>query len=149
MSKLISFLFFGPMMAIFPIIIVFIGIKQHYFDALGITVFYNHIFFANFPLVIFLILAVVFSVVFVVFEKMQIATLVTIAVIGTSMVALVPSVGYEIGQKMYETKPFTIKHGNFVYKGVLQYESVNFYYLLDDDANRTIQFIKGEVIEAH
>lgn len=149
MNKIVSMLIMGLLMALFPIIIVFIGVKHNYFDALAITVFYNHIFFESFPLVIYLVLASVLGVLYVLVKDIRYAAIVTIGVLLVSMLSLIPSLGFELGQKMYETSQFTVKDKIFTYKGVLQYESVNFYYLLDDDANRTIKFNKGDVNEAY
>ena len=90
-----------------------------------------------------------FAISFVVLKKMVLALSLMVLFLVGSMLMLIPSIGMYVGEKVYATDIFHIKHGNFVYKGVLQYESVNFYYLLDEDANRTIKFLKGEVIETY
>lgn len=149
MSRLLSMIVLGAILALILMILFFIGIHQNYFEALSIKLFFNAFFFAHFNWIVYTILAILFGFLFIYPQKQHAAVFLYSILMLASMSTFVPSIGMYVGKQLFEQAPFHIKHGRFLYQGVLQYESLYRYYLLDDDANRTIIFEKGAVIEAY
>ncbi|KIM10314.1 MAG: hypothetical protein KU37_10985 [Sulfuricurvum sp. PC08-66] len=149
MSRVLSVVVMGGIMGLFPWILLGIGIKLHYFDALGLGQFYNALFIRHMPWEWYAPLALFIGVLFVYPRRQHFVVFFYIALLAASMSTLWAPYGFAVGQALFETPHFTIKHKRFLYQGVLQYEDKNYYYLLDDEANRTIKFAKGEVIEAY
>ncbi len=148
-AKLLSWFVMGPLLAMVPAFFFFVGLKSSYFDALQIPVFYNLLFVDSISWPIFIFLALVLGFFFVFFKKPYMGVALFVAVSLASAVTLIPSVGKDIGFKLFSKTPFHIKKGRFTYTGKLLFEGRKSYFLLDDESKNMIEFKKESIDEAY
>ena len=149
MSKILSIVFIGALLALIPFFFFFIGLKIHFIDPHQIKEYYNAIFFYNMPWEMCGYLGLVLGILFVLPKSLYYGAFVFLAVLGASLTMFIPSVVDDVSHELFIKKSFHIKKGKHLYKGTLLYEGQDHYYFVKDDTNRTITFKKEEVDETY
>lgn len=148
-SKMLSLLVMGPLLAIIPAFFFFIGIKSNYFDAQEIPVFYNILFVDHISWPIFFAVALLLGMLFVLPKRMLLPTIIYALFVGASFAPFLPSIGKSLGEKLFSKENFHIKQGRFTYHGILLFESRKSYFLKDDESHNMIEFRKDKIDEAY
>jgi hypothetical protein len=140
-----SFLF-GVILISLLDFILFLFLKINYFNALNINEYFNDIFVANHNFVILLSLTIPVGYLFIYapfrkwIEKLYLFCIL-IAILG-----FVPSIGLEIGKKIFLEPNKTFILGNTTFNGDLLYRGKKFVYIKRPEIEKTIA-IEEELLQ--
>ncbi|MBE0495127.1 MAG: hypothetical protein IBX45_01820 [Campylobacterales bacterium] len=143
--KLVNGFILGLVLVLMVDFLVFIGLKLHYFDALGIAEYFNVYFFDHQPFVLLGVcsLALGFGMLYTRFaKKIQWAYLV---VLGLSGLSLVEPVGMALGEQFFLKPDQQFRIGTSVFRADLLYEGRHAIYVQRADIANTIRILKTDV----
>lgn len=142
MTKIIQALLIGPFFTFVLYFFLFLGLKLHYIDPLGIKVYYNTLFADHQNLFIFAIMSIIGAVMAYWIRSrgvfLSILTLITLSV----MSVLIPFIGNEAGRKMFLIPDRTITIGPHVYRGDILYIDRKEIYFYDTNLQKMITLPK-------
>ncbi len=143
--KVINGFILGLALVLMVDFLVFIGLKLHYFDALGIGEYFNIYFFDHQPFVLLTLVALLlgFGVLYTPYAK--ILWWGYLVSLGVSGLALVEPVGRSLGEAFFLKENQQFQIGNVRFVGDLLYEGRSAIYVKRPDVEHTIRIAKTDV----
>ena len=149
MSKLLSIMIIGSLLALVPFFFFFIGVKINYIDFYEIKEYYNVIFVDQISWKLFGVMALLLGLLFALPKKLYFSGTIFLIVMFLSMATLHDAIGKRAGDRLFSKQKRHIKIGQWTYSGTLLYEGRNHLYLLSDEYNKTLTFQKDKIDETY
>ena len=146
MSKYIQLFLTGMFFTFILDFFLFLGIKLHYIDPLGFTLYYNVLFADNQNWLFFLAFSL-FIGLLLYYTKNIIRIPVMVVLFTLAFSTLIPSVGKKIGEMLFLKPNVTLHDKKFTFRGDIYYigrEKVLFY---DHDLKKMIELDKKTLKE--
>ena len=146
MTKIIQAILAGALGTFILDFFLFLGVYLHYIKPLGIEVYYNVLFADNQNALLYALFTILIGYLVMYTRtavKVPIMALLFAAVFST----LIPSVGKELGERMFMKKNVTLHNKKFAFHGDIYYigrDKITFY---DRDLRKVILLDKNEIME--
>ncbi len=146
MSKIVQMILTGLFFTFIADFFLFLGVKLHYIDPLGIDLFYNILFADNQNFFLFIILTLAIGAL-VYFSDKKIYLPILIVFFLAVLSTLYPPIGKEVGEALFMQKNLTLHNDKFVFNGDILYVGRKVIYFYDKELNKTIELKKSEIKE--
>jgi hypothetical protein len=142
--KLINAFIFGLAMVLMVDFFIFIGLKLHYFDALGIGEYFNVYFFDNQPFALVGICALLLGGTMLYTPLYRWVQAFYLIVLIASLSALYQPIGSLLGEKIFVQKDIQFLVGSQKFSADLLYEGRYHYYIKRNGIDRVIKISKKD-----
>lgn len=122
--------------------IFFLGIKLHYIDFLGIDLYFNTLFSDNQSPLIFFPLTALIGWLLIYWEAGRGKLIVSALLFATVSSALIPPIGYAIGNTLFRKTHVTLSIPPHTYRGDILYTDRDKLFYYDTDLQRMITLPK-------
>jgi len=146
-SKLATAFFAGLFFAFFLDFFFVLGLFLNYIQAQGIDVYYNILFADHQSYVVFFSLVVVFGYLFIFFPSTKIATIIFSVCFVLVNLVQIPSVGFKVGQMMFERTDKVIQEDEYTYIGKVVYEGRDTIWFHEDELDKIIEIKISKIKE--
>jgi len=142
MIKLVQALLIGLFFTFTLDFFLFLGLKLHYIDPLGIKVYYNTLFADNQNPYLFAAITLLSTILAYFIRSTGIFLTILVFITLSVMSVLIPFIGEEAGQNMFKISNQTITIPPHVYRGDILYIDRKEIYFYDTDLERMITLPK-------
>ncbi len=146
MNKILLSILSGVFFTFIADYFLFLGVKLHYIDPLGIEVYYNVLFADNQNFFLFILTSLVVGTL-IVFTDKKIYLPVVAAMYVAALSTLYPPIGEKTGEMLFMKKGVSLHNEKFTFKGDILYIGRKYIYFFDDELQKTIQLKKNEIKE--
>lgn len=145
MSKFITALLIGMLIAFIVDFFIFLGIKLNYIDYYDIDLYYNILFADNQSFIIYFLSSFIFGfiVIYVANKKLTVATLIIASLIGLS--TLNESIGQNVAKMMFMKKNVTYKDSKHTYYGDVYYDGRTTIHFYDKELQKMLILQKNKI----
>ncbi len=145
MSKFITALLIGMLIAFIVDFFIFLGIKLNYIDFYKIDLYYNILFADNQSFIIYFLSSFIFGfiVIYVANKKLTIITLIIASLIGLS--TLNESIGQNVAKMMFMKKNVTYKDLKHTYYGDVYYDGRTTIHFYDKELQKMLILQKDKI----
>ena len=143
-TKLATAFIAGAFFAFFIDFFFILGLFLNYIQAQDIDVYYNVLFADHQSYFVFFALVIIFGYLFIFFPSTKLATIIFGVCFGLVNLMQIPSIGFFVGQKMFEEPNKIIVEGQHTYKGKTVYEGRSAIWFYEDELGRIIEIDKSK-----
>lgn len=147
MSKFITALLTGMLIAFIVDFFIFLGIKLNYIDFYEIDLYYNILFADNQNAIVYFASSFIlgFIVIYIANKKLTVTTLIFVSLIGLS--TLIESVGQSTAEIILMSKDVTYKKSKYTYHGDVYYNGRRTIHFYDYKLQKIIILQKKDLIK--
>ena len=143
-SKLATAFLAGTFFTFFLDFFFMLGIFLNYIQKQDIDVYYNILFADHQSIFLFFTGIVIFGYLFLFFPSTKIAAVIFALCFAVVNLTQIPSVGFYMGQIMFENENKIIQEGKHSYIGKVVYDGRNVIWFYDDELKKIIELKKFE-----
>ncbi|MDF1881167.1 hypothetical protein JHD50_07605 [Sulfurimonas sp. MAG313] len=144
-NKLVTAFITGAFFAFFLDFFFILGLFLNYIQAQDIDVYYNVLFADHQSYLVFFSLVAVFGYLFIFFPSAKIATIIFALSFALVNLSQIPSIGFSLGQMMFEKPNQVIKEGQYTYIGKTIYEGRSTIWFYEEELKKIIEIQKQDV----
>ena len=146
-SKLATAFIAGTFFAFFLDFFFILGLFLNYIQAQDIDVYYNVLFADHQSYLVFFSLVVIFGYLFLFFPSTKIATIIFGVCFALVNLTQIPSIGFQVGQMMFEKTNQIINEGEYTYIGKTVYEGRSTVWFYEEELEKIIEISKVKIIK--
>jgi len=137
--KLVTAFLAGAFFTFFLDFFFILGLFLNYIQAQDIDVYYNVLFADHQSYLLFFTGVVIFGYLFIFFPSTRFATIAFGVCFAFVNLTQIPSIGFYMGQVMFEKENQIITEGEYQYIGKIVYEGRKITWFYEDELNRIIE----------
>ena len=146
MSKIVQMILAGIFFTFIADFFLFLALKLHYINPLGIDVYYNILFADNQNFFLYAVLSLIVGTLIIYTDKKIYLSVMTLFYLGVA-ITLYPPVGKTVGEMLFMKKDVLLHNKKFTFRGDILYTGRDKIYFFDKDLNKMIELKKTEIQE--
>ena len=144
-SKLATAFLAGAFFAFFLDFFFILGLFLNYIQAQDIDVYYNILFADHQSYLVFFSLVVIFGYLFLFFSSTKIATIIFGVCFVIVNLVQIPSIGFKVGQMMFEKTNQILQKEEHTYIGKIVYEGRSIIWFYEEELKKIIEIQKEDM----